>query len=329
MDKPYFSIVCGVYNREKMIKRCIDSCLNQTFHDFEVIVVDDGSTDNTLKVLNQIYDPRIRIIPDPENRGISPARYIGIKNAKGKWVVGLDSDWELFPYSLQRFYDLTNSIDENIIVVRARQILGSGLVAPSFVPTEPIDYVERIKYVESEGGSDVLPCYRREVFNKVIFEPNRRGSLEYLFNLNMAQEGLMLYIEDVLCRQYLNAPNSATRGNFKHRVENFKKSAPDMLWMFLETMSLHGKALKDYGPNQYLSLHRNIALQYFYLGNRRQGFKSMLYYLRRKPFDLLTWSTLLLGLMGSKVILYGNSIRNEIRVSSLRHYISTQHIFNL
>ena len=314
MIQPYFSIVIGVYNREGYIQRCIDSCLNQTFHDFEIIVVDDGSTDNTFKILSETKDSRLIMIQHAENRGISPARYTGIKNAKGKWLIGLDSDWELFPDCLQRFYDLTYSLeDKRIFVVRARQIWDTGCVTPSFIPKEPIDYIGRIKWVEVEGGSDVLPCYRREIFDKVSFEPNRRGTLEYLYNLNMAQQGLMLYIEDVLCKQHSDAPNSMTRGNLKSRVNNLKKSAPDMLWMYQETMRLHGAALKKYGPNQYLGLYRNIALQFFYIGRRRQGSKQMLHYLSKRPVDFISWIILILGLMGPGIVLFGNAMRHWLR----------------
>jgi len=313
MDQPYFSIVIGVYNRESIIKRCIDSCLDQTFPDFEIVAVDDGSTDDTFEILNQISDPRLRIFKHPKNRGISPTRNTGINNAKGKWIVGVDSDWVLFPHSLQRFYELTRSLDKSIFVVRARQVWDTGRVAPSFIPKEPIDYIGRIKWTEVEGGSDVLPCYRREVFDKVIFESDRRGTLEYLYNLNMAQQGLMLYIDDVLCKQYSDAQNSVTRGNIKSRMNNLKRSAPDMLWMYEKTICLHGNALQKYGPNQFLSLHRNIALQFFYLGNRRKGIQFLKIYLLKKPFELKSWITLFLGLLGPKSILYGNAIRNSIR----------------
>jgi glycosyltransferase involved in cell wall biosynthesis len=321
MDQPSFSIVVPVYNRDIFIKRCIESCINQTFTDFEVIVVDDGSTDNTAKILDQIRDPRLRIIKHTQNRGICPARNTGIKNTRGKWIVCADSDWTLFPDCLQRLYDLTNSIDESIIVIRARQVWDTGRVAPSFVPKEPVDYVGRIKYVDIEGGSDVLPCYRREVFEKVIFDPDRRGGLEYLYNLNMAQQGLTLYIEDILCKQYSDAPNSTTRGNMSFRVKTLKINAPDMLWMYQETMRLHGDALRNYGPQQYLALYRNIALQNFYMGKRWEGVKSMLHYLCKRPFDLVVWIIMVLGLIGPKAVLYGNAFRHLLR-RNIQNYVN-------
>jgi glycosyltransferase involved in cell wall biosynthesis len=322
MDQFYFSIVIGVFNRETIIKRCIDSCLDQIFPDFEIVVVDDGSTDKTLDILNQIHDPRLRIIKHSQNRGISPARNTGINNSKGKWIVGVDSDWALFPHSLQRLYELTNSLDENIIAVRARQIWDTGRVAPLFIPKEPIDYIGRIKWVDVEGGSDVLPCYRRNVFDKVTFDPDRRGSLEMLYNLNMARQGLMLYVEDILCMQYSDAPNSTTRGNMKSRVNTLKKCAPDTLWMYLESLRIHGSDLKEYGPKSYITLHRSIGLQYFYLGKKWMGLKSTLFYLSKRPYDLVTWFVMILGLLGPNVALYGNAIRHWLRSFIQKYFMN-------
>lgn len=312
MTQPYFSIVIPVYNREAFIKRCIESCLAQTYEDFEIVVVDDASTDNTVKILEQINDVRLRIIKSPINRGVSPSRHACAKNATGKWVIGVDSDCVLFPNSLQKLFEITNTVSDEIIVIRARSILDTGEISPSFVPDQPINYIDRIKWVEKEGGSDALMCSRREIFEKVIYEPDRRTQ-ESLFQLNLAQQGLILYLKDILSKGFTNAPNRVTSQNFKSRVRYFKLGAPDMLWMYEETLRLHGSALKEYGPNQYLDLFRNIALQNFYIGHRWKAVKSMFNYLRKRPFDLTAWIVMVLGIMGPNVILYGNAIRHWLR----------------
>lgn len=315
MNQPYFSVTIPVYNRESFIKGCVESCLSQTFTDFEVVVVDDGSLDNTLNVLGQLKDIRLKIVKHSENRGINAARFSGIKNSTGKWIIGLDSDWELLPSGLQRLYNLTYSLDMSIVGIRARQIWDTGFISPPFVPKGPVDYIGRIKYVEMVGGYDVLGCYRREMYDQLVTYPDRLGGDAgfFLDVLNIHQLGLMLYVEDVLCRQYSTALNSVTRGSMKTRVHNLKKFAPDTLWMFEEADRLHGDALKEYGPNQYLNLRRNIAVQCFYMGKKDQGLKMMLSYLRKKPFDYSAWIILCLGLMGQGYVLYGNAIRHFVR----------------
>jgi glycosyltransferase involved in cell wall biosynthesis len=90
-----FSIVIPLYNKELSIGNTIQSVLNQTYQDYEIIIVNDGSTDNSLHVVEQINDSRIRIITKP-NGGVSSARNRGIKEAKYDWIAFLDGDdlWE-------------------------------------------------------------------------------------------------------------------------------------------------------------------------------------------------------------------------------------------
>ncbi|MCK9209159.1 MAG: glycosyltransferase [Salinivirgaceae bacterium] len=87
----FFSVVIPLYNKEKSIKKTIESVLNQSFKDLEVIIVNDASTDNSLKVVESIKDDRIRVITK-ENGGVSDARNRGILEAKGDYIAFLDAD---------------------------------------------------------------------------------------------------------------------------------------------------------------------------------------------------------------------------------------------
>lgn len=90
-----FSVVVPLYNKEISVQNTIQSVLTQKFKEFELIIVNDGSTDNSLEVVKQIQDPRIRIIDKP-NGGVSSARNKGIEEAKFEWIAFLDADdlWE-------------------------------------------------------------------------------------------------------------------------------------------------------------------------------------------------------------------------------------------
>lgn len=92
MTAPRVSVVMPVYNREDYIKSAIDSVLMQTYKDFELIIVDDGSTDNTVKIIRSYDDPRIRLIRHEINKGVAAARNTGYRNAKGEFIVIADSD---------------------------------------------------------------------------------------------------------------------------------------------------------------------------------------------------------------------------------------------
>lgn len=105
------SVVIPLYNKEPIIEKTLNSVLSQDYSDFEVVIVDDGSTDNSVAQVEAIYDSRIRLLRQ-ENGGPSKARNTGVKNAKGEWIVFLDADDELLPGALTIFHNLSESHQE-------------------------------------------------------------------------------------------------------------------------------------------------------------------------------------------------------------------------
>lgn len=102
-NKPAVSVIIPTYNRAHLIGRAIQSVLDQTYQDFEIIVVDDGSTDNTEEVVTDFNDERLRYIRLEENSGTSAApRNTGIKVARGKYIAFQDSDDEWLPEKLEK-----------------------------------------------------------------------------------------------------------------------------------------------------------------------------------------------------------------------------------
>ncbi len=89
--KPKVSVIIPVYNVEKYLKKCVDSVLNQSYQDFEVILVDDGSTDNSGKLCDEFKSEKVTVI-HKENGGLSDARNAGTEIAKGEYVTWIDSD---------------------------------------------------------------------------------------------------------------------------------------------------------------------------------------------------------------------------------------------
>ena len=99
--KTMVSIIVPTYNRENVIERALRSILRQTYSAYEVIVVDDGSTDGTESVVTGLQDARIRYIALQENQGVAHARNVGIQEAKYDYVAFLDSDDEWLPNKLE------------------------------------------------------------------------------------------------------------------------------------------------------------------------------------------------------------------------------------
>lgn len=98
---PVFSIVLCTYNAEAYLDECMQSLLEQTFADYELIIVDDGSSDGTIPYLRSLTDPRIRLIPLETNRGLIFARNRGFDEAKGRYIAIMDADDIAHPQRLE------------------------------------------------------------------------------------------------------------------------------------------------------------------------------------------------------------------------------------
>lgn len=113
MPSPKISVIVPVYNVEKYLLRCVDSILVQTLTDFELLLIDDGSTDNSGAICDgyAAKDSRIRVFHKP-NGGVSSARNLGLDNARGEWITFADSDDYVYPNWLENYN--IGKIDEDI-----------------------------------------------------------------------------------------------------------------------------------------------------------------------------------------------------------------------
>lgn len=115
MLSPKVSVIIPTYNRAHLVKDAVESVLNQTYQDFELIVIDDGSTDNTREVL-AVYKDKLTYIYQ-ENQGRSAARNHGIKLAQGEYIAFLDSDDVWFPDKLERQVPVLESAPPDVVLV--------------------------------------------------------------------------------------------------------------------------------------------------------------------------------------------------------------------
>jgi glycosyltransferase involved in cell wall biosynthesis len=141
---PFFSVVIPLYNKRPYIRRAVDSVLAQTFEVFELIVVDDGSTDGSHEALAHVTDPRFRLLRQ-ENRGVGPARNAGMAAARGAWFAFLDGDDMWLPDHL---LELRRIVDQEpaagLISCRSREVVEARLA--SAVESARPSTIRRIDY---------------------------------------------------------------------------------------------------------------------------------------------------------------------------------------
>ena len=117
---PNISVIVPVYNTEEYLSQCIDSILAQTFVDFELLLIDDGSTDSSGMICDKYADKDTRVIVyHKQNEGVSAARNLGIDNSKGEWITFVDSDDILYPEALSVLH--ANSRDVEIVTAAIEQ----------------------------------------------------------------------------------------------------------------------------------------------------------------------------------------------------------------
>ncbi len=92
MKEKLVTVFIPLYNCEQYINKCLDSVINQTYKNLDILVIDDGSTDNSYEIVRQVKDERVRILRNEENRGIPYTRNRGLEEAKGEYIVLVDSD---------------------------------------------------------------------------------------------------------------------------------------------------------------------------------------------------------------------------------------------
>ena len=137
------SVIVPVYGVEKYIKKCIESLVNQTFKDFEIIVVNDGTKDKSIEIIKKYFkDKRIKIY-DKENGGLSDARNYAFKYANGEYIMYVDSDDYVHEDILTKMYDKAKEDDSDIVVCLSYQDEDGKITPLEYPINTTLDNVRR------------------------------------------------------------------------------------------------------------------------------------------------------------------------------------------
>lgn len=193
--KPQISIIVLIYNKENYLKKCLDSIINQTYSDFEVLLIDDGSTDNSGQICDDYEkrDGRFKVF-HKENGGVSDARNFGMKHSSGEYITFVDADDHLSPDFLQNF---NPSLGADLYVQAVTVVENSTECGSSFeymelnnessisdffrktLPYTPAGYALRLS---------TSKLYKKSILEGLYFDKDVLLIEDYLFNMKFYQK---------------------------------------------------------------------------------------------------------------------------------------------
>ena len=219
------SIIIPIYNAAQHLNKCIESVLSQSYLNFELILIDDGSIDNSVNVCNEYAnnDSRIKVISQ-SNSGVSKARDIGVRNASGQWIVFIDSDDQLLPNGLRQLMNLASSSDYDII--KASFV---GYPIKRQWKNKIVGVLSKSEYVTSLINGDVLGvvyagAYKKVLFNdnSVIDDPTLKVGEDILLNIILANRLSKVFVCNEYVYQYNDVEGSAMNKYIVHPKYYFR-----------------------------------------------------------------------------------------------------------
>lgn len=237
---PTISIVLPTYNRAYIVGQAIESVRTQTYSDWELIIVDDGSTDNTRDVVASFHDPRIQYLKHETNLGLAASRNTGIRSSRGAYIANLDSDDMWLANMLERTLAAFQDIPSNILVVYSmcERKLADGRVAllPEVDGPRNGDLHNLFLKVNVIGMPFAL--VKKELFEKAgWFDESIPALQDWEFWIRASQHTQFKFIPEVLMKSYVledsiaNNKNKRLRGReliFNKHELTFRTASPTL-----------------------------------------------------------------------------------------------------
>jgi glycosyltransferase involved in cell wall biosynthesis len=225
---PFFSVIIPLYNKEDFIKDTINSVLNQTFNDFEVIIINDGSTDNSSNIVKSFKDERI-IILNQENRGLCASRNIGIKDSTSKFIAFLDADDLWMEDFLQTIYNLIVTHKEHQVFATNVRLLfpnkTPNLIEGKFDNGHKTLITNYFKLLKNILGPSSLVVHKT-VFEKIgYFNETINYGEEDDFYIRCFGVYDLIYYNDFKTYYRIGLQNQLTAPNksFERKIPNYEK----------------------------------------------------------------------------------------------------------
>lgn len=219
---PYFSIVIPLYNKENYVENTLKSILSQTYSDYEVMVIDDCSTDQSVAMIKPYLSDKIRLVSHAKNSGLSVSRNTGIRNATARYVTFLDADDTWQPTMLEAFHKMTIQFpDESIFATNYQEIYPGGEIR--FPKNNTFDLENGKTYLitdffkrNTQQGFFIHSgiCFDKKVYENVGFYDESIDFAEDLdFNIRAFSEYNLVYDNSRLVNYTMQSENQLTNSS--------------------------------------------------------------------------------------------------------------------
>jgi len=287
----FFTIIVPAYNIENEIEKCINSIINQSFKEIEIILINDGSCDNTGIICEKISkkDNRIRVV-HKENEGLSAARNTGIDLAKGEYLIFIDGDDYIEPNSLEKFYEsIKNNKYPDFLITRIKQVYSDSIKYMDKNLTfaklnNKQDYIDLIFNKSNNTWPSVRYIVKREfieTFSLEFAEGYLHEDIDWTFNLFLYAEKLA--VDKFYWYNHLKTRNESitSRISGQNIIDVIELVAKNI--NKIERFNLNKKTKKTMSLRLVNSLY--AILSYFPKANKEE--KNIIIKLLRKNNELL------------------------------------------
>lgn len=251
-----FSIIIPVYNACKFLPKCIDCLLDQSYKDFELLLVDDGSQDESLLICEKFaaLDNRV-VVYHKKNGGPSSARNLGLNKANGHFILFVDSDdWVETDY-LSRVNDLVQAKDADLYVLGFTVDYSSRTevfeLKRSFYKKDEICDFIGLELKNRHWGNPWNKIFKNDIIqnNNILFDESMNYSEDALFNFCYAKYCNSIYSSEIISYHYRNFEN---QGSLSKRILQFQENQDILNKLVLEGFKISTKEDWTYSLNAYL-----------------------------------------------------------------------------
>jgi len=224
---PYFSIIIPVYNKEKFVAKTIESVLSQTFTDYEIIIVNDGSTDQSEAKISPFKDNRIQYY-SKKNEGVALARNFGIEKATADYICFLDADDYWYPTFLETMQRYSSELPEQKVFAAAIEIETKNKTIPAHYSIPSTSDFEIVNFFDASQKECVLwtssACIHKSVFEKVgDFDTKIKHGEDTELWIRIGLQFPIVFIRKILARYVYDDKSISRNSNYYFEQYTFDK----------------------------------------------------------------------------------------------------------